>query len=315
MMWTMFHVYIDGASDGTPAGARRLAEAIAHKYGLPAAEIANRIGQGRFRVKGNVDRAIAEQYKRDLERLGARCTIEAAAGGQTSKFQSGLAAAFSGDVPKVGLGALEADGSALSLASLDAAAPVPSQTFEPPAAASSSRKILDEPIEMFAPPESEAAELKIDLAPEERDLLARKRASTPPPSQPAPAPARDVRKSQPIATVPPEPAVVETKRGLGDPRVRFLAGVALAVAIGFVPAHLVAAAREKSAYAEIDDRLKSQQAEADYDTIDTLRAQELDRKHDARRNIALMAMLIWAAVGGGIAYVWFRRIPWDKLQA
>ena len=50
-----------------------------------------------------------------------------------------------------------------------------------------------------------------------------------------------------------------------------------------------------------------------YATLDATRASFLERKRDERRNIAVIALAIWALVGGGIAYGWFRRVPWDDL--
>ena len=73
-----FHVFVEGATDGSPAGLSKLADAIAKHYGLPAADLLARLQKGRFRVKGNIDRATAETYARDLQRLGARCVIEEA---------------------------------------------------------------------------------------------------------------------------------------------------------------------------------------------------------------------------------------------
>src|SRR4051812_12586188 len=73
-----FHVFVEGATDRSPAGISRLAEAIGRHYGLPAPDLLARLQKGRFRVKGNADRETADQYVRDLERLGAICTIEEA---------------------------------------------------------------------------------------------------------------------------------------------------------------------------------------------------------------------------------------------
>src|SRR3569623_2060202 len=78
MMSVMFHVFVEGAADASPEGVMRLANAMASKYGLPAADLRARLQAGRFRVKGNVDRATAVSYMRDLEILGARCSIEEA---------------------------------------------------------------------------------------------------------------------------------------------------------------------------------------------------------------------------------------------
>src|SRR4051794_4807473 len=74
----MFHVFVDGATDGSSAGLQRLADAISAHYGIAAPDLLSRLSKGRFRVKGNIDRATAETYVRDLARLGARCTIEEA---------------------------------------------------------------------------------------------------------------------------------------------------------------------------------------------------------------------------------------------
>ncbi len=50
-----------------------------------------------------------------------------------------------------------------------------------------------------------------------------------------------------------------------------------------------------------------------YDALDAFRAEQLDGKRAARRSIALASLAIWAAVGGGLAYVWFKRVPWDRV--
>src|SRR5262249_17367939 len=123
---------------------------------LPVADLRVRIASGRFRVKGNCDRATADLYVRDLTRLGARCSIEDASPANATKtplpfptvkpgatstaplpagppkpvppprpgtMRSGLAAAFSNAAPAGNLGAFETalDGENLSfsLASVD----------------------------------------------------------------------------------------------------------------------------------------------------------------------------------------------------
>jgi hypothetical protein len=104
--------------------------------------------------------------------------------------------------------------------------------------------------------------------------------------------------------------------GLGSSRSRFVVGVLLAVVLGFVPANLVASWRERSAYAAIDDKVAAAQSAADapdsYAALDAFRASQLEAKRGARRTIAMTAMLIWAAVGGAVAYGWFRRMPWAR---
>ncbi len=389
----MFHVFVEGAADESPEGAARLAEAIASHYGLPADELKKRIDSGRFRVKGNVDRATADTYVRDLERLGARCSVEAAetspsratplpfpavrpatppAGLPVARpatpladqppsrpsappsalanqppsrpsappsalanmpraatpppvagaYTSGLAAGF-GETAQTGLGALEREDVTFSLASVDGATPddsaiekSPEPMFAPPPgkdapAKDKKAKPKDEPVDMFAPPDAESADLKVDLAEEDKQFE-RKRVSTPAMAAPV------VRASQPAIPVQAPVTSVQSKLGpLADERVRMIAGALLAVLLGFLPAHLYARSREKSAYAEIDQKLQSIQIAADtpdaYATLDATRASFLERKRDERRNIAVIALAIWALVGGGIAYGWFRRVPWDDL--
>ena len=103
---------------------------------------------------------------------------------------------------------------------------------------------------------------------------------------------------------------------LASPRVRLAAGVLLAILLGFVPAHLVASFRERSAYRAIDSKVNAAQVIADspdaYDALDALRTDQLREKRHAQQMIALTSLLIWAAAGGGLAYAWFRRVPWDR---
>ncbi len=101
---------------------------------------------------------------------------------------------------------------------------------------------------------------------------------------------------------------------MADPKTRFAIGVLIAIVVGFVPAHLLASVREKSAYSEIDRAVEQTQREADtqdtYDALDGFRQRQLARKYDARRSAAILAFLVWGVIGGGIGYVWFRRIRW-----
>jgi len=392
----MFHVFVEGAADDTPEGAQRLAEAIAKHYGLPAADLHARLKTGRFRVKGNVDRQTAETYVRDLERLGARCTIEepnaansrptplpfpavrpatppaglptvksALADQEPSRpsappsalasyprpstpppvagaYSSGLAAAFTPETASSsgGLGALEREDATFSLSSVDGAdggddaiEKSPEPAFGVPASIGPAVKKADAkagakkdrpkdiPVDMFAPPDAESADMKVDIAADEHEFT-RKKAATPPVGAPV-VPARAAteppqRRSQPAMPVQQGATSKASKLGpLADERVRLVAGVVLAILIGFLPAHLVAKSREASAYRELDAQLVSIQTQADtpdaYADLDRTRATFLERKKDERRNIALLALVIWGLVGAGVAYGWFRRIPWDEL--
>jgi hypothetical protein len=348
-----FHVFVEGATDATPAGVARLAEAIAKHYGLQAADLLARLKQGRFRVKSNTDRATADQYRRDLQQLGARVVIEevgeqaaqrpapAAPPARPSQpaYQSGLAAAFSGSMPAASLGALEQDNPSFSLSSVDGAeeqAPSAAAFAPPPDALPASigpppekakpkpkaEKPKDVPLDLFAPPDAQGEEMKVDIAADEIEHSARKRASTPAPTAQVEPPRGSSqplakRGSQPSIQPATEVAAAPGKRGpLADPRARFVAGVLLAIVIGFLPAHLVAGMREDSAYKEIDNKVIAAQQLVDtpeaYATLDRMRADQLERKQGEQRNAAIIALAIWAAVGGAVAFAWFKKIPWPE---
>jgi hypothetical protein len=335
-MAALFHVFVDGVADGSTAGLDRLADEMATKYGLARNDLQSRLQRGRVRVKANVERANADALANELRAIGARCAIEPADGSRASTpaigraptpppvYQSGLAAAFSGEMPKASLGALEkAELGELSLASVDggeAPATVASPAaFEPPAPPpvakrpgtpppTKSAKPKDEPLDLFAPPDAGDAELPVELAPEEIQ-----RASPAAPRR-ASAPMVAVR-----ATSAPAPAAPRSKLGpLANARVRFAVGVVLAIVLGFVPAHLYASSRESSAFNAIDDDVAQRQQSADshddWEALDAFRASALDRKRDERRSIARFAIALWMIVGGGLGYVWFRRVPWQKLE-
>lgn len=408
-----FHVYVEGAVDGSPEGVRKLAQAISQRYGLPAADLLSRLGAGRFRVKANVDKVTAETYQRALQEVGARVTIEEAleraksdVSGRTSSssmppmnlrgsttpppraqsttppassprapsttppraqpsslppsnrtttpplgapqrsgasslppataarapqppMQSGLSAAFGARAPSES--GFEALGSgALSLSSVDGAeeeAPAPTGGgFAPPPepmavslapepAKPVPAKPKTQPLDLFAPPDAEEAEAKVELATDEIEHRAKKM-STPPVGVPTTQPVSSVpntpamRRSNPSIPVPTKPAVSTADM----PRGRFAAGVLISILIGFVPAHFVAAMREDSAFQKIDAQITATQNgvedEDAYRALDGFRAAQLSRKKSERNTIAWQSMLIWAAVGAGAAYVYFRRIPW-----
>ena len=390
----MFHVFVEGAADESPDATARLAEAIANHYGLPADQLKQRLDAGRFRVKGNVDRATADSYVRDLARLGARCSLEEAEtstsratplpfpavrpatppaglplargplGDQPPSrpsappsalanqppsrpsappsalanmpraptpppvqgaYASGLSAAFGGETARAELGALERADATFSLSSVDgetsddtAIEKSPEPMFAPPPPSSTTKaapaekkaRPKDEPVDMFAPPDAEDAAALVEIADDDKDF-ARKRVSTPSMNVPV------VRASSPVIATAPITTVKSRLGPLADERVRMIAGALFAVLLGFLPAHFYARSREKAAYAAIDQKLQSAQIAADtpdaWAMLDKTRSNALERKEDERRNIAMIALAIWALVGGGIAYGWFRRVPWDDL--
>jgi hypothetical protein len=262
-------------------------------------------------------------------------------GAPAHQAPTGLAAAFGGGDQGGGLGALESG--ALSLSSLDGAdeAPPPLAASAPPPPAAAPKGHGASPpaakaLDLFAPPDmqEEAGELLVALAPEDEARHAQKRASVPPPVASPPQqqrsqalaieapPPRAGRMSMeppsvsPAASTPRVPVAAGMRGGALDlpPRARLAAGVLVAILLGFVPAHFIAAARERSAFRAIDDHVTAIQTDAQspeaYATLDSFRDSQLERKKGERREGAFIALAIWAMAGGGIAYVWFRRIPW-----
>ncbi len=286
--------------------------------------------------------------------MGASTTTPPPMGGQ---FQSGLSAAFSGEMPAADLGALGSGDAAFSLASLDgvednsesggsigpppSAGGLPASIGPAPdkakakakasgATPGAAPKAKDEPLDMFAPPDMQGEEEKVTIAADEDAFSARKRASTPPPTEQVPAEGAGarpssqkipttpaIRKSQPLPIVPNESVLsVPSKLGpLANERVRFAAGVLLAVLLGFIPAHFIAKMKEESSNETIDRKIIAAQQQADtpevYANLDRMRADQLDRKEAEHRNAAIIGFAIWALAGGGIAFGWFKKIPWD----
>jgi hypothetical protein len=216
------------------------------------------------------------------------------------------------------LGALDRSG-ALSLATLDdelTPLPVTDGTLPAsmgpasprPARPARPARARNEPVDPFAPPEQGLA-----LAPP----------GSPGGVPQGPAPAASgapVSPDPPRISDAPQSALGIAARQLGSElraripvlasaRVRLVAGVALAIALGFVPAHLVAGMRERSAFAAIDAKVTAVQSTADtpdsYAALDAFRAEQLDAKYSARRSIAVTSLLVWAAVGAALAYGWF----------
>ena len=260
---------------------------------------------------------------------------------KNAPFQSGLSAAYSQEIPVAAdLGSL----GSLSLASLDGdddSSPAPSGSFGPPStgmpasigpapepavkftarsgttpAAGTSvnpQSAQSAPLDMFAPPDAEEAEQNVELAADERP----KKQTTAPAGAP----------TSPVLAAPTSPAMRRQAHSQGTvasgvsspemPRARVAAGVGLAIILGFIPAHLIASMREDKAFQKIDAQIVATQTAADtpemYAALDSFREAQLARKESERRSIALTSMLIWGVVAAGLGYVWFRRIPWDRV--
>lgn len=191
-------------------------------------------------------------------------------------------------------------------------APTPRAASEP--AAGAPRVMTGPPVDLFAAPDSDDdnMELAIDVVKKPAGTTATQPART---MAPPLAPAAEA----PVGRTSGGPSIGDRARDvLGNARIRFAAGVLVAVLIGFIPATIVASVREGSAYAAIDTKLRDRYAavasDEEYAALDGARASALETKYAERREIALIAVVIWAAVAGGLAYVWFRRVPWDQLS-
>ncbi|HEU0036440.1 MAG TPA: hypothetical protein VFQ53_37770 [Kofleriaceae bacterium] len=330
----LFDVFVEGPTDPSLESIRRLADVMSRRYGLPANELVTRMTKGRFRVKGNVERAVADTYQKELAALGARVTIAPASlqtgsgpvvvarpgasalaaattpapAARTSQpLATGLAAAAS--EPQVSdLGALE-HAESFQLGALDGSEDEPKAkiTFVPPTTRSPAdgppslpppRPSAKPPADLFAPPESAQDRLQVEIA------------------APAPRPVSPPlqRKSAPIAVASP-PVIIAP----GMPRRRIAIGVVLAVVLGFIPVHVIASARERSAYAAIDARVVDAQAKLGQrdapvtaDKLDAFRADQLAAKVAKRRSIAATSLVIWAVLAVGLWFAWAKLVPWDR---
>jgi hypothetical protein len=364
---TAFHVVIERPRDAGTGAANRLAEAVAQRYGIPVAQLQQRLATGRLRVKSNVDLATAETFAADLEQLGAVCAILDAGTGEpippkpvpapapkprpsssalpsplasvprpdrpaAPSMASGLAAAYStkSESPQQDLGALGSGEFALStLDGNDDNSPAASTagglnaSFGPPAAPVEAAPALPAsfgppttmsgpPMDLFAPPDAATEdELTLDAAPKRPGKVAA-----------APEPGTLAMVAEQVRDDAPAPPTI-SRRSLadwvGDVRVRLAAGVLLAILVGFIPATVITTVREQSAFAEIDTtvkkRFESIYSETDWNALDPMLVRERGRKQDERRNIALGSMVIWALAGAGVAFVWFRKIDWDRAVA
>jgi hypothetical protein len=249
-------------------------------------------------------------------------------------YQSGLSAAFHEDTPVPELSAFDGN---MAVDSLDGVADVAVEIDTSPALPASIGpstkpstkpstpkvdKPKDVPVDLFAPPESQSDNFQVELAAEEvahRD--ARKRAVTPAvPVAVGPSSSSPVMRPRQLSIQPDDRSAGVRLPSVGEdaPRWRFAAGVLASVVLGFVPATCVQSCRESSAFDKIDAHVATVQQQArsgaSFAQLDVFRDEQLAKKKSERRNIALVSMLIWALGSAGIGYVWFRRVPWDKIK-
>ncbi len=386
---SLFNVFIERPRSTAVGAVAALARAIGERYGIPIADLEARLAAGRFRVKGNVDRATADSYAHDLARLGAICTIVSVdAAPATSVPAVTLPRVERTPVPAPApastrpsqpswpppdldvaqeLGALSGE-HPLTLSTLDGATEDEARasrklklpaTFAPPeSAATASRKVplpasfgpppdaddddsadvnLDdsspavEVFDPFAPPEAQADAPELMLATDTKPRTSKPISTTPPPVAtvaPLPPPIASTQghtmHEAPASPHPPRTAAPSSsssgpgwKGALRDDGVRLIVGVVLAVALGALPALLIGASRERAAFAEIDGQLDKRQSEIRtveaWEGLDRVRVTFRERKEAERQTIAITSLLIWAAIGGGFAWLWFRVIDWRRV--
>ena len=119
------------------------------------------------------------------------------------------------------------------------------------------------------------------------------------------------------ATLHRESLLSRLRHNLSDSlRARFLAGVAVAFVLGFVPAQIYVSARGRSAYREIRADLEKQYSAADtpdaWDSLDSAVSDAEALVATRRQRLAIGGCLIWLVVAGGAALVWFRVIDWES---
>lgn len=246
---------------------------------------------------------------------------------------SGLSAAFASNASQ-DLGALGGDSGSFSLGSVGGVddhpepAPAPAPAFSPPqemelpkpsAASRVSRTAMD----AFAPPDAEDDDQRVELAADEIERQQRKRVSTPPASVPVVAPPTpQLQRKVSSTSMPPlnQPVTALPSRGrlgpLSDPNIRFAAGIVVAILLAFIPAHLIASSRERDAFQKIDGKYLTDTANASTpDQWASYDAPAMADKKDAQKSIATTSFAIWMLLAAGLGYVWFKRVPWDKLDA
>ncbi len=341
-------VFIERCRDSDPATAESLATAIASRYGVEPAQILNRLGAGRFRVKANLDLASAKRFMEYLESEGALCTIADGTGaivarsaqvtptpppdapddflplytpppaeGPGAHYESGLAAGFGDASDSQDLGVLADDAAAssgsLMLSTLDG------ESSDAKLGPSASSVAATSDVEAFLPPEM-LKETKLELAdepepgPEVPEYL-------PPLRTPAPP-----SHAASVAEAPPDAALEAPASLAKPPLLQFLAsargrlalGVLLAFIVGFIVSSTVASGMEEGQYAKAVASLES--AYADVDTVDdwleldAVRETTISGLERRRRNIVITSLLMWLAVGGLLLFLWLRFVNWDEIE-
>ncbi len=358
-----YDVYIERARDTSPIAAATLAQGIAAQFRVPTEAIAERLAAGRFRVKSGVDRDAAERIAHSLEQLGAVCSVVDGASGQplprapaaapaggpvgpsgarpepepsraasrTDDYESGLSAAFGGNrdsQQSIGVLGVGDDSASFALATIDGdegvTAPAEASAFAPDDGGAGAVSA-----DLFAPPDAKEP-LEVSL-----HTMALPRAAAAPPADDGlltlmPDEGENLPGGIPVTrsttAVPAASPLVRARRALASRvGVRIAVGAVLAVLLGFIPAHIVGAIRESSAYDT--PRKNIEQADADYNAtevatrddraevnarLDKQRADQIAILHGRRTSIALTGGVVWLLVAAGLGWLWLAKIDWDR---
>jgi hypothetical protein len=228
---------------------------------------------------------------------------------------SGLAAAYTGGSSQ-DLGAL-GGASGWQISSLDGEDEKPTQIAAPtrPDAGPSQWAGADP----FAPPPEEhpvELEVPVEVPPPAAPPVVFKPSGSAAATAPALPPDQIVPVELPPVAPPDGPLLERAIAAVSGGRAHFVAGVALALFLGFVPAHVVGCARE-GAYDDIRETVAAEYAKIDsptaWDSAADARAEAQSRLDARRRNVAVSSTVVWALAFAGLAYGWFHVLDWDRL--
>jgi hypothetical protein len=175
--------------------------------------------------------------------------------------------------------------------------------------------------DMFAPPDAAEADQRVEIAQDEiahQAQKARERVVSVPPPNTVATPVLQRKGSASISPLN-QPVTALAPRGrlgpLSEPRNRMAAGVLVAILGGFLPTHFIAGIREHDAMQKVDAKWLTDAASAtDPQMWAALDEPALREKKDAKHSIVMTSLLMWAVIAAGVGYVWFKRVPWDKLD-
>jgi len=339
-----FDIFIERPTDTSPAGRERLVRAMSSRFGIEDRLLRGPLSTGRrLRAKANVDEAQAAKIVRELEALGAIVTVAKHTGATPRVSQelslvtplprdplaagTGTPSGNFASMPSLTLSTLDGEDAepapppplSAELAVLPPPPPglkVPSTVRPAAPASSAARPALPAPSagdpfvgpNAFAPPEEASAPLELAIQPSRSGTLAAPQPVEPPP------PAKPSKAAPAVAPLPVDsaervvvrPSVVEL--ATRDPRGRFVAGLVLGLAVGFLPAHLYASFAEE----KLDDiglamaREPAPQTEAEYQLL----MQQFDlaegRSRRVKARIMVIAGAVWLLGGAGVAYGYWR---------